>query len=81
MKMSVHKILWSDKKIEAKRGTHRVSSMWEGGGVYKSMEIVPERFRRGRVFWVPVSWKGSAISDLWLRAIPYLRFSREQSGV
>ena len=42
MKTMVHTILWSDKKIEARRGTHRVSSMWKGVGVCTSMEIVPE---------------------------------------
>ena len=80
MRTTVHTILWSDKKIEARHGIHRVSSMWKGVRVCMSMEIVPERFRRGHVFWVPVSWKGSAISDLWLRAIPYLRPSKVQSG-
>ena len=79
--MKVHMILWSDREIEARRETRHVSSMWRGVGVCMSMEIIPERFQKGRVFWVPVSWKGSAISDAWLRAIPYLRFSKEQSVI
>ena len=77
MRMRVHTILWSNKEIEVRHGTHHVSSMWRGVRVYMSMEIVPERFRKGRVFWAPVSWKGSAISGVWLRAIPYLQFSKE----
>ena len=77
MRMKVHMILWSDREIEVRHGTCHVSSMWRGVGVYTSMEIVPEGFRKGRVFWEPVSWKGSAISGAWLRAILYLRFSKE----
>ena len=42
MKMMVHMILWSDKKIEVRHGTCHVSSMWEGVGVCTSMGIVPE---------------------------------------
>ena len=42
MKMMVHMVLWSDKRIEAKHGTRRVSSMWEGVRVCMSMGIVPE---------------------------------------
>ena len=76
MRMTVHKTLWSDKKIRVRRGIHCVSSMWKGVGVCTLMGIVPERFQRGRVFWAPVSWKGNATSDSWLRAIPYLRLSR-----
>ena len=34
-------ILWSGREIEEKCGIHRVSSMWKGVGVYKSVEIVP----------------------------------------
>ena len=64
MRMRVHMILWSDREIEVRHGTRHVSSMWRGVGVYMSMEIVPERFRKGRVFWTPVSWRGSAISDV-----------------
>ena len=41
MRMTVHTILWSDKEIEERHGTHHVSSMWKGVGVYMSMEIVP----------------------------------------
>ena len=81
MRTTVHTTLWSDKKIEARHGIRRVSSMWKGVGVCTSMEIVPEQFQRGHVFWAPVSWKGNAISDLWLQAIPYLRLSKVQSGV
>ena len=44
MRMTVHKILWSNKKIEVRHGTRHVFSMWEGVGVYMSVEIVPERF-------------------------------------
>ena len=76
MRTTVHMTLWSDKKIEVRHGICRVSSMWKGVGVCMSMEIVPERFRRGHVSWALVSWKGNAISDLWLRAIPYLRLSK-----
>ena len=81
MRMKVHMILWSDREIKARRGTRHVSSMWRGVGVYMSMEIVPEQFQKGRVFWEPVSWKGSAISGAWLRAIPYLWFSKERSVI
>ena len=81
MRTTVHMILWSDKKIKVRRGICCVSSMWKGVGVCMSMEIVPERFQKGRVFWVPVSWKGNAISDSWLQAIPYLRLSKVRSGV
>ena len=77
MKTKVYTILWSDREIEARHGTRHVSSMWRGVGVYTLMEIVPERFRKDRVFWGPVSWKGSVVSDAWLRAIPYLWFSKE----
>ena len=35
-------ILWSNREIEEKHGTHHVSSMWRGVGVYKLGEIVPE---------------------------------------
>ena len=80
MRMTVHMLQWSDKKIEVRRGIHRVFSMWEGVGVCTSMEIVPERFQRGRVSWAQVSWKGNATLDLWLRAIPYLRLSKVRSG-
>ena len=81
MRTTVHMILWSDKKIRVRRGIRRVSSMWKGVGVCTSMEIAPERFRRGHVSWAPVSWKGNVISDLWLQAIPYLRLSMVRSGV
>ena len=77
MNMKVHMILWSDREIEVRCGTRHVSSMWRGVRAYMSMEIVPELFRKGHVSWEPVSWKGSAISDVWLRAIPYLQFSKE----
>ena len=77
MRTKVHMIQWSNREIEARRGTRYVSSMWRGVGVYMSMGIVPERFRKDHVFWEPVSWKGSVISGAWLRAIPYLRFSKE----
>ena len=76
MRTTVHMTQWSDKEIEVRHGTRRVSSMWKGVRVCTSVEIVPERFRRGRVSWAPVSWKGNAISDSWLRAIPYLLLSR-----
>ena len=76
MKTTVHMTLWSDKEIEAQHGIRRVSSMWKGVRVCTSVEIVPERFRKGHVSWMPVSWKGNAISDSWLRAIPYLRLSK-----
>ena len=42
MRTRVHMVQWSDREIEEKHGIHRVSSMWKGVGVYKSMEIVPE---------------------------------------
>ena len=42
MRTTVHMILWSDKEIEARHGTRRVSSMWKRVRVYTSMEIVPE---------------------------------------
>ena len=79
--MKVHMVLWSDREIEARHGTHHVSSMWRGVGVYMSMEIVPERFQKDHVFWEPVSWKGNVVSGVWLQAIPYLRFSKERSAV
>ena len=75
--MRVHMVQWSDRKIEGKCGTCHVFSMWREVGVYKSVEIVPERSRKDRVFWEQVSWKGSVILDAWLRAIPYLQFSKE----
>ena len=81
MRMRVHMILWSNREIEVRHGTRHVFSMWEEGGVYKSMEIVPEQFRKDHVFWEPVSWKGSGVLGVWLRAIPYLRFSKERSVV
>ena len=81
MRTMVHMVLWSDKEIEARHGTRHVSSMWKGAGVYTSPEIVPEQLRKGHVFWEPVSWKGNAISDVWLRAIPYLQLSKEQSVI
>ena len=34
-------VLWSSREIEEKHGIRRVSSMWKGVGVYKSVEIVP----------------------------------------
>ena len=70
-------VQWSDGEIEEKHGICCVSSMWKGVGVYKSVEIVPERSQKDCVFWEPVSWKGSVILDAWLRAIPYLQFSKE----
>ena len=79
MKTTVHTVLWSDKKIEVRRGIRCVSSMRKGVGVCMSMEIAPERFQRGRVSWAPISWKGSVILSLWLRAIPYLRLSTVRS--
>ena len=33
MRTTVHMILWSDKEIEERHGTHHVSSMWKGVGV------------------------------------------------
>ena len=66
MRMRVHMIPWSDREIEVRHGTRHVSSIWRGVGVYMSVEIVPELFRKGRVSWAPVSCKGSAISDVWL---------------
>ena len=81
MRMTVHKILWSDKKIEARHGIRCVSSMWKEVGVCTSMGIVPERFQRGHAFWAPASWKGNVISDSWLQAIPYLRLSKVRNGV
>ena len=77
MRTGVHMIWWSDREIEVRHGTRHVSSMWRGVGVYMSMEIVPGRFRKDCVFWEPISWKGSVTSGAWLRAIPYLRFSKE----
>ena len=79
MRMRVHMIQWSDREIEEKHGICHVSFMWRGVGVYKSVEIVPEQSRKVRVFWEPVSWKGSVILDAWPRARPYLRFSKERS--
>ena len=35
-------VQWSDREIEEKRGIRRVSSMWKGVRVYRSVEIVPE---------------------------------------
>ena len=81
MRMRAHKVLWSGREIEEKHGICRVSSMWKGVRVYKSVEIVPGQSRKDCVFWEPVSWKGSVISDVWLQAIPYLRFSKERSVV
>ena len=46
---------FADKKIEARRGKHRVFSMWEGVGVGKRGEIVPEQFRKVRGVWAQVS--------------------------
>ena len=77
MRKKVHMILWHNREIEVRHGTRHIFSMWGEVGVYMSMEIVLERFRKGRVSWEPVSWKGSAISGVWLQAIPYLRFSKE----
>ena len=41
MKMTVHMILWSNKEIEERHGTHHVSSMWKGVRVYTLVGIVP----------------------------------------
>ena len=79
MRMRAHMVQWSDREIEEKHGIHHVSSMWRGVGVYKSVEIVPERSRKDHVFWEQVSWKGSVILDVWPQARPYLQFSKEQS--
>ena len=38
----VHMTLWSNKEIEVRHGTRRVSSMWKEVGVYTSVGIVPE---------------------------------------
>ena len=46
---------FADKKIEARRGKHRVFSMQEGVGVGRRGEIVPEQFRKVRGVWVQVS--------------------------
>ena len=43
MRMRVHMVQRSDREIEEKHGIRHVSSMWRGVGVYKSVEIVPER--------------------------------------
>ena len=77
MRMRVHMVPWSNREIEEKHGIHHVSSMWKGVRVYKSGEIVPEQSRKDRVFWEQVFWKGNVILDVWPRARPYLRFSRE----
>ena len=74
-----HRVQWSDKEIRGRHGIYHVSSMWRGVGVYMSVEIVPERFRKGHVFWEPVSWKGSVVSGAWLQAIPYLCFPRNEA--
>ena len=66
MRMKVHMIQWSDREIEVRRGTCHVFSMWREVGVYMSMAIVPEQFRKGHVSWEPVSWRGSAVLDVWL---------------
>ena len=71
----------NNREIEEKHEIHHVSSMWRGVGVYTLVEIVPERSQKDRVFWEPVSWKGSVILDAWPRARPYLRFSKEQNVV
>ena len=60
-----------DKKIEARRGKHRVFSMWEGVRVSKRGEIVPEQFRKVRGVWVQVSWMGRTAGDWWLPTTPY----------
>ena len=66
MRTRVHMIQWSNREIEVRHGTCYVSSMWRGVGVYMSMEIVPEQFQKDRVFWEPVSWKGSGVLGAWL---------------
>ena len=81
MRMRAHMVQWSGREIEEKHGIRCVSSMWKGVGVYKSVEIVPERSQKDHVIWELVSWKGSVILDVWLQAIPYLRFSKERSVV
>ena len=61
MRMRAHMVQWSDREIKEKHGIHHVSSMWRRVRVYKSVEIVPERSRKDRVVWEPISWKGSTI--------------------
>ena len=62
---------FADKKIEVRRGKHRVFSMWEGVGVGRRGEIVPEQFRKVRAVWAQVSWMGRTVGDWWLPTIPY----------
>ena len=81
MRMRVHMVLWSDREIEEKHGIHHVFSMWRGVRVYKSGGIVPGRSKKDCVFWEQVSWKGNVILDVWPRARPYLRFSKERRVV
>ena len=69
-----------DKKIEARRGKHRVFSMWEGVGVGRRGEIVLEQFQKVRGVWAQVSWMGRTTGDWWLLATPYHLLSKGRTS-
>ena len=62
---------FADKKIEVRHGRHHVFSMWQGVGVGRRGEIVPEQFRKVRGVWAQVSWMGRTVGDWWLLTTPY----------
>ena len=80
MRRKDHVLRFVDKKIEARRGKHRVFSMWEGVGVGKRGEIVPEQFRKVRGVWAQVSWMGRTAGDWWLLATPYHLLSKGRTS-
>ena len=55
MRRRDHVLRFADKKIEERRGKHRVFSTREEVGVGKRGEIVPEQFRKVRGVWAQVS--------------------------
>ena len=80
MRRRDHVLRFADKKIEARRGRHRVFSMWRGVGVGRRGEIVLEQFRKVRGVWAQVSWMGRIAGDWWLLTIPYRLLSRGRTS-
>ena len=73
MRRRDHVLRFADKKIEARRGKF---SKWEGVGVGKRGEIVPEQSRKVHGIWAQASWTGRIVGDWWLLAIPYCLLSK-----
>ena len=80
MRRRDHVLRFADKKIEVRRGKHRVFSMWEEVGVGRRGEIVPEQFRKVCVIWAQAFLTGKTIGDWWLLATPYHLLSRGRTS-